>query len=81
MCDVSLSDVQAQICPRVCRQGGGCANAPLQEPKKSANLDCTRFKMVQNDVVMVGLTVSMHFQQLEKIKLQNVTGEACPEPP
>ena len=29
--------------------------------------DCKRFKMMQNNVVMVGLTVSVHFQQIEDL--------------
>ena len=36
---------------------------------------------MQNNVVMVGLTVSMHFQQFEELKLLFFSGGACPRTP
>ena len=41
-------------------------------------IDRKRFKMLQNNVVMVGLTVSMHFQQFEDFKFQKFCGKAWP---
>ena len=37
--------------------------------------------MKQNNVVMVGLTVSMHFQQFEDLKFQIFPLDMPPEPP
>ena len=34
--------------------------------------------MIQNNVVMVGLTISMHFQQLEDLKFPNFPVGTCP---
>ena len=36
--------------------------------------------MMQNNVVMVGLTVSMHFQQFEELKFLFFPGEHVPGP-
>ena len=41
-----------------------------------------RFKMIRNNAVMVGLTVSMHFQQFDDLKFQNFSGRGSmlPDP-
>ena len=36
--------------------------------------------MIQNNVVMLGLTILMHFQQLEEHKFQNFSWGAYPRP-
>ena len=37
--------------------------------------------MIQNNMVMVGLTISMHFQQFEELKFLIFSGRACPRTP
>ena len=37
--------------------------------------------MIQNNVVIVGLIVSMHFQQFEDHKVQSFLKELCPRTP
>ena len=37
--------------------------------------------MIQNNVLMVGLTISMHYQQFEGLKYQNFSRGACPRTP
>ena len=46
---------------------GAHAPPPPQEPKRSAFWDRKRFKIIQNNAVMVGLTISMHFQQFQNL--------------
>ena len=56
------------------RQGGG-------ESERSAWLDRKRFKMMQNNVVMLGLTISMHFQQFEELKFLYLPRSMPSNPP
>ena len=52
------------------QEGGGrvgAAHAPSREPERSAWWDRKRFKMIQNNAVVVGLTISIYFQQFEDL--------------
>ena len=55
----------------------GCSRNP-QEPKRSTWWDRKRFKMIQNNVVMLGLTVLMHFQQVWGPQISKFFEVACP---
>ena len=64
------------VCKGMC---GMRTNAPPPPPpprsqKGSACWDCKIIKMIQNNVVMVDLTVSMHLQQLEDLKFHIFPG-------
>ena len=59
----------------------GCASTPPPGAKRSTWWDCKIFKVIQNNVMMAGLTDSMHFKQFEDLKFQNFYREACPRNP
>ena len=66
--------------------GGGVggareAHATPQEPKRSAWWDHKSLKIMQNNLVMVGLTISVHFQQFEDIKFIFFSEGAYPRTP
>ena len=52
-----------------------------QEPKRSAWWDRKDLKWYKNNVVMVGLTISMHFRQLEDLKFLFFPEEHAPRTP
>ena len=57
-----------------------------QEPKRSFWWDYKRFKMIQNNVVVVGLTILMHFKQWPAIWRTQISifffrGSMLPQPP
>ena len=54
---------------------------PPQEPKRSAWWDRKKFKMIQNNVVMVGLSIAVHFQQFEDLKFKFFSGGPYPRIP
>ena len=66
---------------QVCRQEGAHPPPPPRSQKGPPDGIVKRFKMIQNNVVMVEMTVSMHFQQLKNLKFQTSSGRACPRPP
>ena len=54
---------------------------PPLPPKRSAWWERKRIKMTQNNVVMLGLTISMHFQQFEDLDIHIFSEGACPWTP
>ena len=68
---------------QACKQGGGgrcavCTPTP-KKPKRSAWWDRKRYKMIQNTAAMVGLTVSIYFQQFADLRFQIFFRGSMPE--
>ena len=82
ICDYSSYVTCVDCSTQGLRQGecAGCANT-LQEPKKSACCDCKKIKIIQKSLVVLRLTISMHFQQSEDLKFQHFLWKNAPGPP
>ena len=62
-------DFDCFCCPGdACLEAGG-AHAPPRSQKGPPEWDHKIFTMIQNNVLMEGLTISMHFQKFEDLQL------------
>ena len=64
------------------RQGGARgAHAPPKSQKGPPDGTVQKLKWPKFYAVMVGLTISTHFQQFEDLDFLNFSGDACPRTP
>ena len=78
----AIENLTLALCKRqqARRQGGG-VHTPPRSQKGPLDRIVKDLKSEKNNVVMVGLSISMHFQQFENLKFLFFPGEHVPGPP